>query len=251
IQDYYGYQQQASTNHKSPLYSNEQIAQNGGSSGLHEISPYSDEKNSPDYDTPSKSSHSKSHSEESTAGYMTPEQLFAPHSTGLQSESKFVLSSSHGDSKSSKDSFETEAAGSSVDEQHEGSERAALHLPEEVSIYVARQTENPYLYEYTEAYDPFSVEANDKPKADGDSSKHSDSRDSFDDTESDEKINQRIREFQKLLTKAPKNSYMVQPTASTSTATTPQTTTTRVPVYKKASDAEAEEMKNHKTTHSY
>ncbi|GBN95173.1 hypothetical protein AVEN_43319-1 [Araneus ventricosus] len=44
---------------------------------------------------------------------------------------------------------------------------------------------------------------------------------------------------------------MVQPTASTSTATTPQTTTTRVPVYKKASEAEAEEMKNHKTTHSY
>ncbi|XP_055951647.1 myb-like protein AA isoform X2 [Argiope bruennichi] len=250
IQDYYGYQQ-VSSNHKPSLYSNEQIAQNGGSSGMREISPYSEEKNSPEYETPLKDSNSKSISEESTAGYMTPEQLFAPHSTGLQSESKFVLSSSHGESKPSKDSLEAEASGSSVNEKHEGSERAALHLPEEVSIYVARQTDSPYLYEFTEAYDPFSFEANEKVKIESESSKQNDQTDSFDETESDEKINQSIKEFQKLLTKAPKSSYMVQPTESTSASTTSQTTTTRIPVYKKASDAEAEEMKNHKTTHSY
>ncbi|GIX87074.1 uncharacterized protein CEXT_54081 [Caerostris extrusa] len=253
IQEYYGYQQ-ASTQHKSPLYSTEQIAQNGGSTGMHEISPYSDEKNSPEYENPTKSSSSKSSSSsDSTAGYMTPEQLFAPHSTGLQSEAKYGFASNHGEhSESSKDSIEAEAAGSTLNEQHEGSERAALHLPEEVSIYVARQTDNPYLYEYTEAYDPFAYDvSNDKSKAESDSSKQMDAKDAFNEAESDEKFNERIREYQKLLTKAPKNNYMVEPTQSPSLTSSPLTTTTRMPVFKKASDAEADEMKNHKTTHSY
>ncbi|GFR32835.1 uncharacterized protein TNCT_245882 [Trichonephila clavata] len=259
IQDYYGYQQ-ASTHHKSPLYSNEQIAQNGGASGMHEISPYSDEKSSSDYGTSAETTSStKAPSSEITSGYMTPEQLFAPHATGLQSEAKFGYPSAHGglsqsqsSSSYSKDSSETEAAGSSVEEHHEGGERAALHLPEEVSIYVARQTENPYLYEYTEAYDPFLFEINDKLKTESDSSKQTEVKDHLNEAESDEKFNEKIREFQKLLTKAPKNSYMVEPNESLALTTAVHTTsTTRVPVLKKASDAESEEMKNHKTTHSY
>ncbi|GFY76573.1 uncharacterized protein TNIN_92291 [Trichonephila inaurata madagascariensis] len=259
IHDYYGYQQ-ASTHHKSPLYSNEQIAQNGGSSGMHEISPYSDEKSSSDYGTSAESTSStKAPNSEITSGYMTPEQLFAPHATGLQSEAKFGYPSAHGglshsqtSSSYSKDSSETEAAGSSVEEHHEGGERAALHLPEEVSIYVARQTENPYLYEYTEAYDPFLFEINDKMKTASDSSKQTEVKDHLNEAESDEKFNAKIREFQKLLTKAPKNSYMVEPNESLSLTTAVHTTsTTRIPVLKKASDAESEEMKNHKTTPSY
>ncbi|GFS88337.1 uncharacterized protein NPIL_89472 [Nephila pilipes] len=257
IQDYYGYQQ-ASTHHKSPLYSNEQIAQNGGSSGMHEISPYSDEKSSSDYGTSAESTSTKSPGSEITSGYMTPEQLFAPHATGLQSEAKFGYPSAHGglsqshSSSYSKDSSESEAAGSSLEEHHEGGERAALHLPEEVSIYVARQTDNPYLYEYTEAYDPFAFEVNDKLKAESDSSRQTEVKNNLNEAESDEKFNEKIKEFQKLLTKAPKNSYMVEPNESLSLTTAAHTTsTTRVPVLKKVSDAESEEMKNHKTTHSY
>lgn len=109
VHDYYGYQHTPG-HHKSPLYNiDHKIPYTNG--GLHEISPYSDEKTSTDHTAAS--SQSNSNKPESPPGYMTPEQLFAPQSTGLQSEAKFGYPSANGGIK---DSAENEAAGSTHEE---------------------------------------------------------------------------------------------------------------------------------------
>ncbi|XP_015917513.2 nuclear pore complex protein DDB_G0274915 [Parasteatoda tepidariorum] len=248
LRDYYAYQHTVA-NLKSPTYSNDEsvaISSHSEPSAIHEISPYQpDEKKVTEYEVVVQKDNSKSH----TSGYMTPEQLFAPQSTGLQSDLKYGYPS-HSDSSqsASSTSFSQESAEgnggkSSKDEQREGSDRAALHLPEDVSIYVARQTENPYVYEYTEAYDPFAFDGSDKSNIDHQSSKETEVITAHREPESDDAFQERIKEIHKLLTKAPKNTYMVNPTEPAFVRPTSS------PFFKK--DSDKGEMKNHKNTHSY
>ncbi|KAG8187483.1 hypothetical protein JTE90_009549 [Oedothorax gibbosus] len=219
VHDYFSYH--TSGHQQSPQFTVHQKVPSYLKGGLQQILPNSEEKTSMDHIVSSQGSSSKT--SESSHGYMTPEQLFAPEHTGLQSEAKFGYPSAHGGS--SKDSSENEAAGSTP-EQHtvegnilEGGGRAALH-------------------KITIGYDPFSLEESEKLKYQNDLTSKEESKENSAEAESDERLHETIQEIQKLLAKAPKNTYMVEPTDSShsSTATT---------------KSSSEEMVNHKTTPSY